>query len=63
MFSKHDLMRLLKIINYAFLGLNNIVHMKRQRTTIMIHVFKQQFSVFLEIRVGEKVCENTCNIV
>ena len=32
MVSKHDLMRLLKIINCAFLGLNNIVHMKRQRT-------------------------------
>ena len=26
-------------------------------------VFKQQFSVFLKIRVGEKVCENKCNIV
>ena len=29
----------------------------------LVHVFKQQFSVFLEIYVGEQVCENTCNIV
>ena len=29
----------------------------------LVHVFKQQFSVFLEIRVDEKVYENTCNVV
>ena len=40
MVSKHDLMCLLKIINYAFWGLNNMVHMKRQRTATMIRVFK-----------------------
>ena len=25
-------------------------------------VFKQQFSVFLKIHVGEKVCKNTYNV-
>ena len=29
----------------------------------LVRVFKQQFSVFLKIRVGEKVYRNTCNIV
>ena len=29
----------------------------------LVSVFKQQFLVFLEIRVGEKVYGNTCNIV
>jgi len=29
----------------------------------LVHVFKQQFSVFLKIRVGEKMCKNACNIV
>ena len=29
----------------------------------LVCVFKQQFSVFLEISMGEKVCENACNIV
>ena len=29
----------------------------------LVRVFKQQFSVFLKIRVDEKVCKNTCNIV
>ena len=29
----------------------------------LVHIFKQQFSVFLEIHVGEKVYENTCNVV
>ena len=27
------------------------------------YVFKQQFLIFLEIHVGEKIYENTCNIV
>ena len=26
-------------------------------------MFKQQFSVFLEIRLGEKVCRNMYNVV
>ena len=29
----------------------------------LVHVFKQQFSIFLEICVGKKVCENTCNVI
>ena len=29
----------------------------------LVCIFKQQFSVFLKIRVGEKVCENTCNVI
>ena len=29
----------------------------------LVRVFKQQFLVFLEIHVGEKICGNTCNIV
>ena len=29
----------------------------------LVRVFKQRFSVFLEIRVDEKVCRNTYNIV
>ena len=29
----------------------------------LVCVFKQQFSVFLKIRVGKKMCRNTCNIV
>ena len=29
----------------------------------LVHVFKQKFSVFLEICAGEKVCGNTCNVV
>ena len=29
----------------------------------LIRVFKKQFSFFLEIRVGEKVYRNTCNVV
>ena len=31
----------------------------------LVRMFKQQFSVFFffEIHVGEKECENTCNIV
>ena len=29
----------------------------------LVHVFKQQFSVFLKIYVGEQVCENNCNII
>ena len=29
----------------------------------LVRVFKQQFSVFLEIYVGEKVYKNTYNIV
>ena len=29
----------------------------------LVHLFKQHFSVFLEICVGEKVCKNTCNII
>ena len=29
----------------------------------LIRVFKQHFSVFLEICVGKKVCENACNVV
>ena len=29
----------------------------------LVYALKQQFSVFLEIRMGEKVCENTCNVV
>lgn len=29
----------------------------------LVCAFKQRFSVFLEIRVSEKVCENTCNVV
>ena len=29
----------------------------------LVHVFKQQFLVFLEIRVDEKVCESTYNVV
>ena len=28
-----------------------------------VRVFKQQFLTFLEIRVDEKVYENTCNVV
>ena len=29
----------------------------------LVRMFKQQFSVFLETRVGEKVCKNACNII
>ena len=29
----------------------------------LVHALKQQFLVFLEIRMDEKVCENTCNVV
>ena len=29
----------------------------------LVHVFKQQILVFLKIRVGEKICENTYNVV
>ena len=29
----------------------------------LVSMFKQQFSIFLKIRVSEKVFENTCNIV
>ena len=29
----------------------------------LVHVFKQQFSIFLKIHVSEKVYGNTCNIV
>ena len=29
----------------------------------LVRVFKQQFSVFLEICVGKKVCRSTCNVV
>ena len=29
----------------------------------LVHMFKQQFLVFIEIRVGEKVCENMYNII
>jgi len=29
----------------------------------LVCVFKQQFSVFLEICMGEKVCGNMCNVV
>jgi len=29
----------------------------------LVRVFKQQFSVFLEIRVSKKMCENMCNII
>ena len=29
----------------------------------LVRVFKQHFSIFLEIHVGEKVGENTCNVV
>ena len=29
----------------------------------LVYAFKQQFSVFLEIRVGEKMCEKMCNVV
>ena len=39
---------------------------RKGRQTVMIRlvcVFKQQFSVFLEIHVGEKVCRNMCNVV
>ena len=28
-----------------------------------VRVFKQQFLIFLEICVDEKVCENACNVV
>ena len=37
--------------------------MKKKIRIYLVHVFKQQFSVFLEIRVDEKVYENTCNII
>ena len=36
---------------------------KKKFRIYLVRVFKQQFSVFLEIRVGEKVYENTRNIV
>ena len=29
----------------------------------LVRVFKQQFSVSLEIRVGEKMCENKSNTI
>ena len=29
----------------------------------LVRVFKQQFSVSLEIHVGEKMCENTSNTI
>ena len=29
----------------------------------LVCVFKQQFSVFLKIHVGEKMCGNSCNVV
>ena len=29
----------------------------------LVRMFKQQFSIYLEIRVGEKMYENTCNVV
>ena len=29
----------------------------------LVHVFKQLFSIFLKIRVGKKMYENTYNIV
>ena len=29
----------------------------------LVRAFKQQFSVFLKIRVGKKVCGNMCNVV
>ena len=31
--------------------------------TRLVHIFKQQFSVFLEIRVDKKVYGNICNVV
>ena len=29
----------------------------------LVRVFKQYFSIFLKIHVGDKVCENTYNVV
>jgi len=29
----------------------------------LIREFKYQFLIFLGIRVGEKVCENKCNVI
>ena len=65
MVSKHDLMRLLKFINCAFLDLNNIVHTKRQRTTTsniqyalynLLNIFStnclQKFSTALSITLS-----------
>ena len=40
--------------------LEKIVNNARVR---LLYVFKQQFLVILEIRVSEKVCRNTCNVV
>ena len=36
---------------------------ERQFRVRLVSVFKQQFSVFLKICMGEKVCGNMCNIV
>ena len=65
MVSKHDLMRLLKFINCAFLGPNNIVHTKRQRIgtsniqyalynllNIFSTIFLQKFSIVSSITLS-----------
>ena len=35
----------------------------RKYRTRLVRVFKQLFSIFLKLRVSEKMCENTYNIV
>ena len=38
------------------------IPVEQQRVRV-VHVFKQQFSIFLKLRVGKKMCKNTCNII
>ena len=41
-----------------------IIYLFENRLRVcLVRVFKQQFLVFIEIRVGEKVCENMYNII
>ena len=46
---------------FNFTSMNDIIRPCNPK--ILVCVFKQQFSIFLEIRVGENVCKNTCNVI
>ena len=57
---------IIRVFTHFFIHTNNVT-----RTTLSNGVFKEPFSnvvlvtlfVFSEIRVNEKICENTCNVV